>query len=147
MRRPYLLSLGALMAVLALISLVAASMAGQTPATTAKAPTTTAKAPALPKSGPAPKTPWGEPDLQGTWFVMERVPFERSNANAGKAMLTDAEVAALDKQKAGDPGRNARAENGAQDVTGAYNAVFNSILKTSKRTSMIIDPEDGKILL
>jgi len=43
-----------------------------------------------------------------------------------------------------DPGRNARA-SGAQDVTGAYNAVFNSILKTGKRTSMIIDPPDGKI--
>jgi hypothetical protein len=140
MRRPYLLSLGALIAVLALISLAAASMTGQTPA-----PAATAKAPALPKPGPAPKTPWGEPDLQGTWFVMENVPFERSPANAGKAMLTDAEVAAADKQKAVDPGRNARSANGAQDVNGAYNAVFNSILKTSKRTSMIIDPEDGKI--
>ena len=32
-----------------------------------------------------------------------------------------------------------------QDVSGAYNAVFNSVLKTGKRTSMIIDPPDGKI--
>jgi hypothetical protein len=138
MRRPYLLSLGALMAVLALISLVAASMAGQTP-------TAGVKAPALPKPGPAPKTPWGEPDLQGTWFVMESVPLERSAANAGKVMLTDAEVAALDKQKTVDPGRNARSDNSSRDVEGAYNAVFNSVLKTSKRTSMIIDPEDGRI--
>jgi len=44
-----------------------------------------------------------------------------------------------------DPGRNARSANSAQDVNGAYNAVFNSVLKTSKRTSMIIDPPDGKI--
>ena len=28
---------------------------------------------------------------------------------------------------------------------GAYNAVFNSILRTSKRTSLIIDPPDGKV--
>jgi hypothetical protein len=139
MRRPYLVFLGALLAVVAVLSLVAASIAGQTPAPAA------AKPPALPKPGPAPKTPWGEPDLQGTWFVMESVPLERSAANAGKAMLTDAEVAALDKQKAVDPGRNARSENSTQDVTGAYNAVFNSILRTSKRTSMIIDPSDGRI--
>ena len=76
---------------------------------------------------------------------MESVPLERSQANAGKAMLTDAEVAALDKQKSADPGRNARSDNSTQDVTGAYNAVFNSVLRTSKRTSMIIDPPDGRI--
>jgi hypothetical protein len=73
---------------------------------------------------------------------MENVPLERTAANANKPLLTDEEVAALDKQKAVDPGRNARTGN---DVAGAYNAVFNSILKTSKRTSMIIDPPDGRI--
>jgi hypothetical protein len=35
--------------------------------------------------------------------------------------------------------------SGAQDVSGAYNAVFNSVLKTGKRTSMVIDPPDGRI--
>jgi hypothetical protein len=70
----------------------------------------------------------------------------RSNAaNANKQFLTEDEVAAADKAKAADPGRNSRSANSAQDVNGAYNAVFNSVLKTSKRTSMIIDPPDGKI--
>jgi hypothetical protein len=77
---------------------------------------------------------------------MENVPLQRDPANANKPMLTDEEVAALDRQKAVNVGRNARAAEGTnQDVAGAYNAVFNSILKTSKRTSMIIDPEDGRI--
>jgi hypothetical protein len=75
---------------------------------------------------------------------MYDVPLERSAANANKEFLTDEEVAAADKKKGLDPGRNARA-SGVQDVTGAYNAVFNSILKTGKRTSMIIDPPDGRI--
>jgi hypothetical protein len=75
---------------------------------------------------------------------MADVPLERSAANAGKEFLTDEEVAASDKRKGLDPGRNARS-TGAQDVTGAYNAVFNSILRTGKRTSMIIDPPDGRI--
>src|SRR6202035_3471785 len=96
------------------------------------------------KPGGPPRTPWGDPNLQGTWFVMADVPLERSAANAGKEFLTDEEVAASDKKKGLDPGRNARSA-GVQDVTGAYNAVFNSILKTGKRTSMIIDPPDGRI--
>ena len=115
---------------------VAALLSGQSP----KAP------PAKSASAKtAPRTAWGDPDLQGTWFVVYGVPLERSAANADKEFLTDAEVAALDKQKEADPGRNARSENANQDVGGAYNAVFNSVLKTGKRTSMIIDPPDGKI--
>ena len=93
----------------------------------------------------SPRTPWGDPDLQGTWFVLADVPLERSAANAGKEFLTDEEVAAADEKKGLNPGRNARSADKAQDVSGAYNAVFNSVLKTGKRTSMIIDPPDGKI--
>jgi hypothetical protein len=127
-----------------LLTVAVASMAGQT--TAVQTTPTTAKPPALPKPGPAPKTAWGEPDLQGTWFVMEQVPLERSQANANKPFLTDAEVEAADKAKSENVGRNARNPNNlTQDVEGAYNAVFNSILRTSKRTSMIIDPPDGRI--
>jgi len=128
--------------VLLLLSLVAISMTGQTPASTSKS--TKAKSTGTAKAVGALRTAWGDPNLQGTWFVMADVPLERSAANAGKEFLTDEEVAAADKKKGLDPGRNARAA-GVQDVTGAYNAVFNSILKTGKRTSMIIDPPDGKI--
>lgn len=138
MRNRYLASLGALALAVAFIVLATISTRGQN-----AAPKATGSA--LPKPGPAPKMPWGEPDLQGTWFVMESVPLERSAANANKQLLTDEEVAAADKAKTVDPGRNARSANSAQDVNGAYNAVFNSVLKTSKRTSMIIDPPDGKI--
>src|SRR5215813_9072627 len=152
MRHRYLAPLGAFAVLVALVSLAAVSMTSQTAAPAQKAaqkaaPQAAAAAPktGLPKPGPAPKTPWGEPDLQGTWFVMEAVPLERSAANADKPFLTDSEVAAADKEKAVNPGRNARSADSVQDVGGAYNAVFNSVLKTSKRTSMIIDPPDGKI--
>jgi len=117
---------------------LAVSLAGQNTATpAAKAGTT--------KAGTVARTPWGDPDLQGVWFVTQDVPLERSAANAGKEFLTDEEVAAADKAKGVNPGRNARSADAGADVTGAYNAVFNSILKTGKRTSMIIDPPDGKI--
>jgi hypothetical protein len=128
--------------VLAIVSLAAISITAQTPASASKS--TASKTKSAKAAAPSLRTPWGDPDLQGTWFVLADVPLERSAANAGKEFLTDEEVAASDKRKGVDPGRNARS-SGAQDVSGAYNAVFNSILKTGKRTSMIIDPPDGRI--
>ncbi len=141
MRQRYLTSPGALTGVIALASLAALRLAGQNPATAPKP----APAKAAQSASPALKTAWGDPSLMGTWFVMADVPLERSAANANKEFLTDEEVAAADRQKGVNPGRNARAADSSADVTGAYNAVFNSILKTGKRTSMIIDPPDGKI--
>jgi len=126
---------------LALGSLAVVTLTGQTPAATS-ASATSAKSKS---AGTAvPRTPWGTPDLQGTWFVLYDVPLERSAANKDKPFLTDAEVAAANKAKESSPGRNLRS-SGAQDVSGAYNAVFNSVLKTGKRTSMVIDPPDGRI--
>jgi hypothetical protein len=130
--------------ILALACFSLVSLPGQTPAPAAKT-STTKQSSSKPAAKAAPKMSWGDPDLQGTWFVLANVPLERSAANAGKEFLTDEEIAALDKQKEGDPGRNARSANSNQDVSGAYNAVFNSVLKTGKRTSMVIDPKDGKI--
>lgn len=128
----------------AAILVVAASLQAQTPAPKPAPAKPAAAKPTPAKTGVVPKTSWGDPDLQGTWFVMADVPLERSAANAGKEFLTDQEREALDAKKGINPGRNARS-GGAEDVSGAYNAVFNSILRTGKRTSMIIDPPDGKI--
>jgi hypothetical protein len=129
--------------ILALVSLAAVSMPGQTPAANSKSKG--AKSAGAAKAGSPLRTAWGDPNLQGTWFVLADVPLERSPANAGKEFLTDEEVAAADAQKGLNPGRNARSANAAQDVSGAYNAVFNSVLKTGRLTSMIIDPPDGRI--
>jgi hypothetical protein len=134
MRFRYVVSSSVLAAV-ALISLAVVSITGQTPASNAKTG----------KPASAPRTAWGDPDLQGTWFVLYDVPLERSAANAGKPFLTDEEVAAANKAKGVNPGRNSRSTDASQDVSGAYNAVFNSVLRTGKRTSMVIDPPDGKI--
>src|SRR5215471_14861930 len=102
MRNRYLASVGALALAGVLIALAAVSTRGQNAAP--KAAATKAAGPTLPKPGLAPKMPLGEPDLQGTWFVMESVPLERSAANANKQFLTEDEVAAADKAKTVDPG-------------------------------------------
>src|SRR5215467_10314159 len=50
----------------------------------------------------APKTPWGEPDLQGVWSTAAElgVPFERNAALGDRLLLTDEEFAQRQKQTA-----------------------------------------------
>ena len=97
-------------------------------------------------AGPSPKTSWGEPDLQGIWTDPYQTPLQRPAKFANKEFFTDEERAELDAQRAGIPRRDARVERGTErDVAGAYNAVFQSVRPTGKRTSLIVDPPDGKI--
>lgn len=123
--------------VLALASAGVFSITAQTPSAAKKAATKSS-------SSSVPKTAWGDPNIQGTWFVLYDTPLERSAANANKEFLTEQEVAAANAAKGINPGRNMRS-TGATDVSGAYNAVFNSILRTGTRTSLVIDPPDGHI--
>jgi len=112
----------------------------------AQAPSKTAPA----NAAPTPKTPWGDPDLQGIWSPgYYLTALERPNKYAGREFLTDAEIAELEKAAATAPGRNARLERGSTaDVEGAYNDAFTGrgtkVIRT-KRTSLIVDPPDGKI--
>jgi hypothetical protein len=146
MRHWYQLPISALAGTLAVVSLAAISLRGQNPASRAKStPTKSSGTAKAAKAATPARTAWGDPNLQGVWFVTADVPLERSAANANKEFLTDAEIAASDKKKGLNPGRNARSANSNQDVNGAYNAVFNSVLKTGRRTSMIVDPPDGHI--
>jgi hypothetical protein len=107
---------------------------------TGQTPTETAKAAGL-------KTPWGEADLQGIWSVELVVPLERP-PGVTSAFYTEKEVADLDHERAQGSvfGNHIRAAEGSEaDVNGAYNSVFTSQRPTGRRTSMIIDPPDGKI--
>ena len=94
----------------------------------------------------APRTAWGEPDLQGIWTDQYQTPLQRPAQYATKELFTDQERAELDKQRAGIPRRDQRVERGSErDVAGAYNAVFQSVKPTGRRTSLVVDPPDGKI--
>src|SRR5882724_4318838 len=73
---------------------------------------------------PAPKTPWGEPDLQGIWTDETDTPLQRSPKFASQEYFTEAQRAELDQQRANMLGRERRAERGTTaDVAGAYNDV------------------------
>src|SRR5882762_10605724 len=99
------------------------------------------------EAGGAPlKTPWGEPDLQGIWTDESDTPLQRPAKYANQEFFTDAQRAELDKERSALLGRDRRVERGTElDVAGAYNGVFLSIKRTGARTSMIVDPPDGRI--
>src|SRR5437868_4702204 len=97
-------------------------------------------------SGASLKTPWGEPDLQGIWTDPYETPLQRSAKFAGKEFFSDQERTDLDQQRASIPRRNARAQLGSErDVAGAYNSVYQSIKPTGKRTSLVVNPPDGRL--
>jgi hypothetical protein len=112
------------------------AIADQAPTVSVTAPTT---APGL-------KTQWGEPDLQGIWTDESDTPLQRPAKYANQEFFTEAQRAELDKERASLLGRDRRVERGTElDVAGAYNAVFLSLKHTGARTSMIVDPPDGRI--
>jgi len=111
---------------------------------------TSAQAPGASATVPAPaavlKMPWGEPDLQGIWTDENDTPFQRSAKNANQEFFTEAQRAELDRARAALRGRDDRGERGSErDVSGAYNAVWGGRKRTGRRTSLIVDPPDGRI--
>jgi hypothetical protein len=97
-------------------------------------------------AGPVPKIASGHPDLQGIWLDEFQTPLERAERYANREFLTDEERQQQDDDRSGNIGRNRRVERGSQqDVAGAYNAVFTSAKPTGRRTSLVVDPPNGRI--
>ena len=85
-----------------------------------------------------PQTPWGDPDLQGTWIYATMTPLERPRNVGDRATLTDEETAAYEKQT---NDRQARGNNtaGPDWWDPGTRRLFGG------RTSLIIDPPDGHL--
>ena len=112
-----------------------------------------------------PRTADGKPDLQGYWANNNATPLERPKELAGRATLTDEEVAAM-KKKAhelfggkedaafGDSVFLATLANvqgtktgfkSTDGGTGDYSSVWTVERDWDNRTSLITDPPDGRI--
>ena len=91
-----------------------------------------------------PRTPDGQPDLQGVWSNASLVPLERPAAVAGKEFLTEGELA--EKEQALKP--RARATSGT-DAHYDFLTYGLDPLQMKRapntRTSLIVDPPDGRI--
>ena len=104
----------------------------------ASSPPAAAQAPtAVGDTWAAPRTSWGDPDLQGTWTNTTTTPLQRPTSLAGQAFLTDEERAALDEKNA--PGID------AAPGVGAYNNFWMEQGFVSQRTSLIVDPPEGRL--
>jgi hypothetical protein len=100
----------------------------------------------LSAQAPSLKTPWGESDLQGIWTDESDTPLQRSPKFANQEYFTEAQRTELDRERSAMMRRDKRVERGTElDVAGAYNAVFTSQKRTGVRTSLIIDPPNGRI--
>jgi hypothetical protein len=98
------------------------------------------------ETGGAPRTAWGEPDLQGIWTNEFDTPLQRAARYGTREFFTEEERAELDKERVALLGRDRRVERGTElDVAGAYNSVFMSMKRTGRRTSLIVDPPDGRV--
>jgi hypothetical protein len=91
----------------------------------------------------APRTSWGDPDLQGVWDYRTITPFERRAELGDREYYTDEEIAQLE-------GRAARRLDEAPDTTVQTGLVHADYLTDpgrhvdeSRRTSLIVDPKNG----
>ena len=98
-------------------------------------------------AAPAEPTAWGEPSLEGLWTTRYDTPLQRPARFADQEFFSDEERAALDEQRTAILERDARPEVGNPLSTGgAYNrAVFLVHKETGRRTSLIVDPPDGRM--
>ena len=105
-----------------------------------------------------PRTPWGHPDLQGTWNVATLTPLERPENVGGRLTLTPAEAAehrahraaARRVARAAEQSGSQRADrsapmSAATTISGSIVAATAFTVDGQHRTSIIVDPPDGKI--
>jgi hypothetical protein len=92
------------------------------------------------------RTPWGEPDLQGIWTEEFDTPLQRPARDANQEFFTEAQRQELDRRRADYSGDNARQQRTSQFEDGVmYNTEFLTIKRTGPRTSMIVDPPNGRL--
>jgi len=137
------LALGCMAAVAGAVLVATIPVAGQT---AGASPKPAAAAPAKPLSmryaepaKSAPKTAWGEPDIQGVWTsdAALGIPRERPEKFGTRDLLTDEEFAEARKsdEQRRDAGVNAV---GAFRNDGAWKT------RSYRQTSLVVEPEDGR---
>lgn len=97
------------------------------------------------QSGPAntPRTSWGTPDLQGVWDFRSLTPMERPDDLSENEIFSAEEAAEF----AAETIRERSRDNDTSDRVVPYNDFWfdEGTVVTTERTSLVIDPPDGRI--
>ena len=98
------------------------------------------------KAWTPPRTFDGHPDLQGIWDYRSATPLERPARFAGREFMTPDEVIAYEQEALerpdGRPPDDGRTE---QSVHAAWWLDYGKTVVKTRRTSLIVDPADGRI--
>ena len=94
----------------------------------------------------APRTEWGQPDLQGVWNWSSNVPMQRPSQYGERQFLTQEEVEEFARRRAAADAGSDAALN-IEGVDGSYNDFWieNQGIGGNIRTSHIVYPEDGRL--
>lgn len=127
----------------ALLSLPVAAQTG-----VAKAPRVAAKAAksSVNAHWTPPKTPWGDPDLQGEWPATARIPMQRAVSLGNRAELTDAELAQREQQSQKQAAADSEeVASPSGDVTINPPSYWQERGQPDRQASLVIDPPNGRI--
>ena len=101
------------------------------------------------KAYTAPRTPWGHPDLQGTYSNDDETgtPMERPAQFEGKRQedLTPEEFATLVKDRNDAFNRGVEGTEFAGGLRPPTHLIFDSFERKNKRAWLVVDPPDGRI--
>jgi hypothetical protein len=136
MSRPVLSSVGCALLLATAFFTIPAS--GQTASTANRPPAKTAK-------WTGPRTPWGDPDLQGTWNNGTITPLERPRGAGEKELLSKQEEEDLNAQSDSRASADNRPKDKDADLALAYDQFWWDRGGSIGRTSLIIDPKDGRL--
>lgn len=95
---------------------------------------------------PVPRTPWGDPDLQGLWNYGTNTPLQRPPGYADREWLTEEEVLAANLESATFATSERRSKLTAQyDLSLNFNQFWWDLGVSTGRTSLITNPADGRL--
>ena len=94
------------------------------------------------------RTPDGQPDFQGNWSTATLTPLERPREFAGKEYFTEQEAAEYEKRTLEQANSDRRDGGPEADLRRNYNEFWRdrgTAVVATRRTSLIVDPPDGRI--
>jgi hypothetical protein len=120
------------------------ALLAQTPEAAINAAIAAARSSSAPRDWSVPRTPWGDPDLRGYWLTATYTPLQRPPGLAGKEFYSEEEaIEAFKKAVAADAEADPRVVH--YDWKEYAMDGWQSPVRPNRRTSLIVDPPDGRL--